>query len=77
MTLIDANHTVLTTEYKINLLSPAVGDSFEAVGKVIRAGRRISIVQGDVYALSGSARKHVAVMLATLMSIEKTGGLVD
>ena len=77
LTLMDGKNTVLTSEYKINLRAPALGDSFEAVGKVIRAGRRVSVVQGDVYALRGSERKHIAVMLATMMAIEKTGDLVD
>ena len=71
--------TVLTSEYKINLLAPAVADHFEAVGRVIRAGRRIAVVQGDIYGVGadGKDRKHVAIMLATLMYVEKTPGMVD
>lgn len=77
LTMQDEDHTILTTEYKIHFLAPAVGESFVAVGKVVRAGKKLSIVQGDVYAVSGGERKHIAIMLTTLMSIRKTGGLVD
>lgn len=77
LTMQDDEHTILTTEYKIHFLAPAVGESFVAVGKVVRAGRKLSVVQGDVYAVTGGERKHVAIMLTTLMSIRKTGGLVD
>ena len=77
LTLMEAGNTVLTSEYKINFLSPAVGERFVAVGKVIRSGRRTAVVQGDVYAVSGETRKHVAIMLTTLMAVEKTAGMVD
>lgn len=77
LTLLGPDMTVLTSEYKINFLSPALGDRFEAEGRVIRSGRRVSVVQGDVYALKGDEKKHIATMLATLMSVEKTPGMVD
>lgn len=77
LTLVAEDRTVLTSEYKINFLAPAVGDSFVAEGKVIRAGKRIVVVQGDVYAVRGDERKHVAIMLTTLMAVEKTPGMVD
>lgn len=77
LTLMEPENTVLTSEYKINLLAPAVGDRFEAEGKVLRAGRRVFVVAGDVYALRGEDRKHIAVMLATMMVVEKAPGMVD
>ena len=79
LTLAPPDKTVLTSEYKINLLAPAVSDHYEAVGKVIRAGRRVVVVQGDVYGISadGRERKHIAIMLATLMLVDKTPGMVD
>ena len=77
LTMFGPEKAVLTTEYKIHFLSPAMGDRFEAEGRVIRPGRLISVVQGDVYAFRGDEKKHVAVMLATMMSVEKTPGMVD
>ena len=60
---------VLSVEFKVNLLSPAVGERFTARGKVIRAGRTIKVCQGDVYAHTGDQTKHVAVMTATMMTV--------
>lgn len=69
--------TILTSEYKINLLAPAMGERIEAVGTVLRAGRRLIVTQGDAYAVTGRERKHIAVMLASLMVVEKVPGMVD
>lgn len=67
---------VLTVEYKINLLSPADGDSLIALGKVTKPGRTLSVCSGDVFALKEGDRKLVATMLATMMSIRDRDGLV-
>ena len=77
LTLLGPEKTVLTTEYKIHFLSPAIGDRFEAEGRVVRSGRSISVVQGDVYAYKGDQKKHIAIMLTTLMAVDKTPGMVD
>jgi uncharacterized protein (TIGR00369 family) len=59
---------VLTVEFKINLLAPACGRLFRAVGRALRGGKRLTICQGDVFAEKEgeSDRIHVAVMLATM-----------
>lgn len=56
----------LTAEYKINLLSPAQGEQLIAVGRVVKPGRTLIVAQGDVFTVSGGARKAVATMLMTL-----------
>ncbi|WP_134726213.1 PaaI family thioesterase [Paracoccus luteus] len=61
---------VVTVEMKINLLSPAVGDRLVAEGRVIRPGRRIVVVGAEVWAETGTARKHVATMLGTMVPVE-------
>ena len=75
-TLMPPGSAVLTSEFKINLLSPAKGDSFEAVAKVIRAGKRVHVAMAEVFALTGESRKLIAVMLATLMVVDGDTGLV-
>jgi uncharacterized protein (TIGR00369 family) len=67
---------VLTVEYKINLLSPAAGESLIALGKVTRPGRTLTVCSGDVYAVKDGGKKLVATMLATMMSIRDREGLV-
>ena len=70
LSLMAAGKNVLTVEYKINLLAPALGEEFRAVGRVVRAGRTITVAQGEVFALQGGARKAVAAMQATMMAVD-------
>ena len=70
-TLMPAGADVLTAEYKINLLSPAKGEYFIAEGRVLKAGKSLSVVRGDVYAFSQGDKKLVATMLATVVSLQK------
>lgn len=75
LTTMPEDKAVLTCEFKINLLAPAIGQSFEAEGRVLRAGRRVNVVQGDVFAIDNGKRKQVAVLIATMMVIEGESGL--
>jgi uncharacterized protein (TIGR00369 family) len=68
---------VLTTEFKINLMSPAAGERLVAKGRVVRAGRTLTVAIAEVEAIDAERRKMVALMTATLMSIEGRDGLVD
>ena len=63
------NSAVLTVEYKINLLAPAVGDHIEAVGTVLKSGRTLSVCQVEVFAVQGPKRSLVAVGQQTLICV--------
>jgi uncharacterized protein (TIGR00369 family) len=60
---------VLSVEFKVNLLAPAKGDRLIACGRVIRAGRTISVCQADGVMRSGTEEVPVATMLATIMTV--------
>lgn len=66
-TLMPADASVLTVEYKINMLAPAAGDLLIATGEVLKPGRSLSIVRADVFAVQGDRRTRVAAMQQTLM----------
>jgi acyl-coenzyme A thioesterase PaaI-like protein len=68
---------VLTTEFKIHLLSPAKGDRLRAVGRVVRSGRKLVITMGEVFAEETGASKQVALITASMMVVETTTGLRD
>lgn len=68
---------VLTTEFKINLLSPAKGDRLRAVGRVIRNGKTLVITLGEVFAETGGTSKQVAMITATMMVVNTGTGLRD
>ena len=64
-----ARNEVLSVEFKVNLLAPAVGDSFVARAVVKRAGKTLTICSADAYAVTRDGEKLIATMLATMMSI--------
>ncbi|MDL1859951.1 PaaI family thioesterase [Betaproteobacteria bacterium PRO7] len=66
-TLMPADASVLTVEYKINMLAPAKGERLVAVGSVVKPGRTLSIVRADVHAIDGARETLVAAMQQTLM----------
>lgn len=69
VTLLPQGSTVLTVEFKLNLLNPAQGDRLEAVGRVVKSGRTLTICQLDVWALTGAERTHVATGMQTLIGV--------
>lgn len=60
---------VLTVEFKINLLSPAAGDRFVAIGRVIKPGKTITVSECELFAETGDGQKLVSTMTGTLMSV--------
>ena len=70
-TLMPAGAGVLTIEFKINLLAPARGPLLHCEGVVKKAGRTISVVDGQAFQFEpdSSERKLVATMTATIMTV--------
>ena len=69
-TLFPDNSSVLTVEFKLNLINPAQGDWLEAVGRVIKPGRTLTVCQLDVWGVAPGKRIHVATGLQTLISVQ-------
>jgi uncharacterized protein (TIGR00369 family) len=65
--LMPAGTDVLSVEFKVNMLRPARGERFIADARVIKAGKTLTVVRGDVYAQTGDESKLVATMLATMI----------
>ena len=63
------NADVLSVEFKVNLLSPAVGEKFVARAHVKRAGRNITVCAADAFAVKAGEEKLVATMLATIVTM--------
>jgi uncharacterized protein (TIGR00369 family) len=68
---------VLTTEFKLNLMSPAKGERLRAKGRVVRAGKTLIVCLGEVFAEQGGTSKQVALMTATMMVVDTGTGLKD
>jgi uncharacterized protein (TIGR00369 family) len=71
-TLAPSASDVLSVEFKVNLLRPAVGERLVARGEVVKPGRTLSIVRGDVFAIRGAERTHVAIMTNTIIHRQPT-----
>jgi len=66
-TLFPQDCSVLTVEFKLNLLAPAGGDRLLAEGFVVKPGRSLAITRGEVHAEKDGKRTLIAIMQQTLM----------
>ncbi len=62
--------SVLTVEYKLNLVAPAAGERLIARGEVIKAGRTLTVCRGDVVVVADGAETLCATATQTLMILE-------
>ena len=75
LTRMPEGSAVLSIEFKINLLAPAVGERFIARGKVVRVGRSLGVATSEVVAQTASKPAVcVALMQATMMRVEPRNG---
>jgi uncharacterized protein (TIGR00369 family) len=77
LSMMPAGTGVLTTEFKINLVAPAVGDRIIARGRVVKSGRTLTLCQTEVFAESGGQEKLIALLTATMMSLQGREGIDD
>jgi uncharacterized protein (TIGR00369 family) len=61
---------VVTSEYKLHFLAPAIGSRILGRGRVIKASSRILVTQADIYSVRNDAEKLVAVALATIVKVD-------
>jgi uncharacterized protein (TIGR00369 family) len=67
--LMPADASILTIEFKTNLLAPARGARFLFKGKVVKPGRTITVCEGNAFAIDGGEEKLIATMTGTLMAL--------
>ncbi|TXH59560.1 MAG: PaaI family thioesterase [Thiothrix sp.] len=70
MTMIPASASVLTVEFKMNLLAPADGEQLIARGQVVRAGRTLIVTKAEVLALKAGKTSLCALMQQTIMVMQ-------
>ena len=68
--LMPAGREVLSVEFKVNLVAPARGERFRAVGRVLRAGATLTVCSAEVLAEGPGAGRLVAVFQATMMGLD-------
>ena len=72
-TLMPPGAAVLSIEFKINMLEPARGATIVARGRVVRAGRTISVCRADAVAFDDGSETIVATLTGTMMCVEGRG----
>ena len=73
LSLMPEKSEVLAVEFKINFLSPVRGEKAVTFGKVMKAGRTLTICQGEIFSVDEKdVQKLCAVMQATM--IRRTKG---
>lgn len=65
--LMPAGAEILTVEFKLNLIRAALPPTLRAEGRVLRAGRTLTVCRADVFHRDGEA---CALLQSTLMRVE-------
>lgn len=64
--MIKDTQTILSIEFKINMLRPAIGEELICKAKVIKNGKTISIVDSEVFSIKDKEEKMVSKAIVTL-----------
>ena len=59
--------SVLSSQFAMNCLAPAVGEEFVAIGRVVKAGRKQVFTSGELFGVRDGQRKLVATATALLV----------
>jgi uncharacterized protein (TIGR00369 family) len=71
-TTVDDTFRILTIEFKINFLRPAVGDTVLCRSKVLQGGKKIIVAESELFSASEGAEKRVSKAMVTLMAVPAT-----
>ena len=85
LTLMDPGAAVLSVEFRVQLLAPARGAWFRALGRVVRAGRTINVVSAELRAYKSAPvngvladeGEVVTLLSGTMMTVRDRPGLTD
>ena len=68
-TMVEPDVSILTIEFKVNLLSPGKGDRFLFRGEITKPGSNIIVADGKAYAIGDGPAKLIASMTGTKMAL--------
>lgn len=68
--LLPEGKAMLTVEYKLNIIAPGKGDYLKGVGRVVKAGRTLTVTEIDVFGVSGEQEVQCATAIQTLMCVD-------
>ena len=68
-TLMGEDDTVLTVEFKLNIVAPGEGEFLVARGHVVKAGRTLTVCRSDVFGVAGGVETLCGTAQMTLMRL--------
>ena len=77
LSLMEPGAGVLSVEFKVNMLAPAVCDRFVATGRVVLSGRTLTVCAGEVTAERDGETIAVLLMQATMMAVRGKPAVAD
>jgi uncharacterized protein (TIGR00369 family) len=77
LSVMDKDAAVLSVEFKVNLLAPALGERMRAVGRVVKSGKTLVVCTGEVIAVASASESVVTMMQATMMAVRGRPDLLD
>lgn len=72
LTMLPLDMEVVTAEIKINLLAPARGEMLIAKGRVVKPGRRLSVVTSEVFAVADGVETLIAILQGTMVPVPRS-----
>ena len=77
LSLMEPGAGVLSVEFKVNMLAPAIGERFTATGRVVRSGRTLTVCAGEVTTQRDGETITVLLMQATMMAVRGKPEVAD
>jgi uncharacterized protein (TIGR00369 family) len=77
LTLMAPDAAVLSVEYKVNMLAPARGSRFLALGRVVKSGRTVTVVRGEVLGFDAEGQSYPVLAMQGTMITAIGRGIAD
>jgi uncharacterized protein (TIGR00369 family) len=68
--LMDKNSSVLTVEFKLNLISPANGELLVSKATVLKYGKTLTVCRSDVFVVKDGIEKLCAASQSTIIELK-------
>jgi uncharacterized protein (TIGR00369 family) len=73
LTLLEPGRSAITVEFKINFVTPAMGERLVCRARVARSGRTLAVMHADVFAMKAGQETLSATAIVTYLNLAPTG----
>lgn len=68
-TVVDPLHHVVTAELKVSYLNPGIGERIQALGWVLKSGKKLNFCEAEIYVESNNSKLLIAKASATMATV--------